>query len=94
MCFVAVVLGREIVTEMLPLNLPKSWYRGSTFHSATCSWFSFSVISTKVSLFLFLFDMKVERRLDLVYGGGSIGLMGLVSQAVHQGGGNVLGYNH
>ncbi|KAF2322647.1 hypothetical protein GH714_026522 [Hevea brasiliensis] len=33
----------------------------------------------------------VERRLDLVYGGGSIGLMGLVSQAVHQGGGNVLG---
>ncbi|CAN1276176.1 Cytokinin riboside 5'-monophosphate phosphoribohydrolase LOG5 [Linum perenne] len=35
--------------------------------------------------------MKVEKRLDLVYGGGSIGLMGLVSQAVHRGGGNVLG---
>ncbi|GAV60623.1 Lysine_decarbox domain-containing protein, partial [Cephalotus follicularis] len=34
----------------------------------------------------------VARRLDLVYGGGSIGLMGLVSQAVHQAGGNVLGY--
>ncbi|KAK4742269.1 hypothetical protein SAY87_000270 [Trapa incisa] len=33
----------------------------------------------------------VARRLDLVYGGGSIGLMGLVSQAVHRGGGNVLG---
>ncbi|CAN1276181.1 Cytokinin riboside 5'-monophosphate phosphoribohydrolase LOG5 [Linum perenne] len=33
----------------------------------------------------------VEKRLDLVYGGGSIGLMGLVSQAVHRGGGNVLG---
>ncbi|GAV81314.1 Lysine_decarbox domain-containing protein, partial [Cephalotus follicularis] len=33
----------------------------------------------------------VARRLDLVYGGGSIGLMGLVSQAVHQVGGNVLG---
>ncbi|WCJ39978.1 Cytokinin riboside 5'-monophosphate phosphoribohydrolase LOG5 [Euphorbia peplus] len=33
----------------------------------------------------------VERRLDLVYGGGSIGLMGLVSQAVHSGGCNVLG---
>ncbi|CAA0822539.1 Cytokinin riboside 5-monophosphate phosphoribohydrolase LOG7 [Striga hermonthica] len=28
----------------------------------------------------------VERRIDLVYGGGSIGLMGLVSQAVHDGG--------
>ncbi|CAN1192595.1 Cytokinin riboside 5'-monophosphate phosphoribohydrolase LOG5 [Linum perenne] len=33
----------------------------------------------------------VVRRLDLVYGGGSIGLMGLVSQAVHLGGCNVLG---
>ncbi|MBA0642668.1 hypothetical protein Goklo_027019, partial [Gossypium klotzschianum] len=32
----------------------------------------------------------VARRLDLVYGGGSIGLMGLVSQAVHHAGGNVL----
>uniref|UniRef100_A0A9I9D5C1 Cytokinin riboside 5'-monophosphate phosphoribohydrolase n=1 Tax=Cucumis melo TaxID=3656 RepID=A0A9I9D5C1_CUCME len=28
----------------------------------------------------------VSRGLDLVYGGGSIGLMGLVSQAVHKGG--------
>lgn len=36
--------------------------------------------------------MKVSRRLELVYGGGSIGLMGLVSQAVHRGGGKVLGY--
>ncbi|KAI7725039.1 hypothetical protein M8C21_001270, partial [Ambrosia artemisiifolia] len=33
----------------------------------------------------------VAKRLDLVYGGGSIGLMGLVSQAVHCGGGHVLG---
>ncbi|KAL6494869.1 Cytokinin riboside 5'-monophosphate phosphoribohydrolase log5 [Orobanche gracilis] len=33
----------------------------------------------------------VEKRLDLVYGGGSIGLMGLVAQAVHEGGGHVLG---
>ncbi|MCL7049374.1 hypothetical protein MKW94_003146 [Papaver nudicaule] len=33
----------------------------------------------------------VERRIDLVYGGGSIGLMGLVSQAVHDGGRHVLG---
>lgn len=36
--------------------------------------------------------MKVERRIDLVYGGGSIGLMGLVSQAVHDGGRHVLGF--
>lgn len=36
--------------------------------------------------------MKVSRRLDLVYGGGSVGLMGLVSQEVHRGGGHVIGY--
>ncbi|WOK92886.1 cytokinin riboside 5'-monophosphate phosphoribohydrolase LOG1-like [Canna indica] len=34
---------------------------------------------------------QVERNIDLVYGGGSVGLMGLVSQAVHDGGRHVLG---
>lgn len=33
----------------------------------------------------------VSRNIDLVYGGGSIGLMGLVSQAVHDGGRHVMG---
>ncbi|KAA3464972.1 cytokinin riboside 5'-monophosphate phosphoribohydrolase LOG3-like [Gossypium australe] len=33
----------------------------------------------------------VTRNIDLVYGGGSIGLMGLVSQAVHNGGRHVIG---
>ncbi|MQL78926.1 hypothetical protein Taro_011372 [Colocasia esculenta] len=33
----------------------------------------------------------VERSIDLVYGGGSVGLMGLVSQAVYDGGRHVLG---
>ncbi|KAK8930839.1 Cytokinin riboside 5'-monophosphate phosphoribohydrolase LOG7 [Platanthera zijinensis] len=33
----------------------------------------------------------VARGIDLVYGGGSVGLMGLVSQAVHNGGRHVLG---
>ncbi|KAK6944102.1 LOG family [Dillenia turbinata] len=33
----------------------------------------------------------VEKKIDLVYGGGSVGLMGLVSQAVHDGGRHVLG---
>ncbi|CAA0818568.1 Cytokinin riboside 5-monophosphate phosphoribohydrolase LOG1 [Striga hermonthica] len=33
----------------------------------------------------------VERNINLVYGGGSIGLMGLVSQAVYDGGRHVLG---
>lgn len=36
--------------------------------------------------------LKVSRNIDLVYGGGSIGLMGLVSQAVHEGGRHVIGY--
>ncbi|XP_057973127.1 cytokinin riboside 5'-monophosphate phosphoribohydrolase LOG1-like [Malania oleifera] len=38
-----------------------------------------------------LANQLVERNIDLVYGGGSIGLMGLVSQAVHNGGRHVLG---
>ncbi|KAJ8762164.1 hypothetical protein K2173_007318 [Erythroxylum novogranatense] len=33
----------------------------------------------------------VSRRLGLVYGGGSIGLMGLISQEVHRSGGRVIG---
>ncbi|XP_042461294.1 cytokinin riboside 5'-monophosphate phosphoribohydrolase LOG3-like isoform X3 [Zingiber officinale] len=33
----------------------------------------------------------VSRNIDLVYGGGSVGLMGLVSQAVHEGGRHVMG---
>ncbi|KAJ4803971.1 Cytokinin riboside 5'-monophosphate phosphoribohydrolase [Rhynchospora pubera] len=33
----------------------------------------------------------VARKVDLVYGGGSLGLMGLVSEAVHKGGGHVIG---
>lgn len=36
--------------------------------------------------------LKVERRINLVYGGGSVGLMGLVSQAVHDGGRHVIGF--
>lgn len=36
-------------------------------------------------------NQLVERNIDLVYGGGSIGLMGLVSKAVFDGGRHVLG---
>lgn len=36
-------------------------------------------------------NQLVERRIDLVYGGGSIGLMGLVSKAVFDGGCHVIG---
>jgi len=38
-----------------------------------------------------LANQLVERNIDLVYGGGSVGLMGLVSQAVYDGGRHVLG---
>ncbi|OAY77481.1 Cytokinin riboside 5'-monophosphate phosphoribohydrolase LOG [Ananas comosus] len=40
---------------------------------------------------LWMVYMQVERGIDLVYGGGSIGLMGLVSHAVHEGGRHVIG---
>ncbi|KAK8505264.1 hypothetical protein V6N13_045708 [Hibiscus sabdariffa] len=33
----------------------------------------------------------VKRKIDLVYGGGSVGLMGLISKTVHDGGCHVLG---
>ncbi|EFJ14638.1 hypothetical protein SELMODRAFT_412786 [Selaginella moellendorffii] len=33
----------------------------------------------------------VGRKIDLVYGGGNVGLMGLIAQAVHEGGGHVTG---
>ncbi|RZC70470.1 hypothetical protein C5167_033620 [Papaver somniferum] len=33
----------------------------------------------------------VAKNIDLVYGGGSVGLMGLVSQAVHDGGRHLTG---
>lgn len=32
--------------------------------------------------------------MDLVYGGGSLGLMGEVAEAVHNGGGHVIGSVH
>ena len=35
--------------------------------------------------------MQAERKINLVYGGGSVGLMGLVSRTVHEGGCHVIG---
>lgn len=37
-------------------------------------------------------ELQVKRNIDLVYGGGSVGLMGLISQRVYDGGCHVLGY--
>ncbi|XP_010552635.1 PREDICTED: cytokinin riboside 5'-monophosphate phosphoribohydrolase LOG8-like [Tarenaya hassleriana] len=36
-------------------------------------------------------DEFVKRKIELVYGGGSVGLMGLISKRVHEGGCNVIG---
>ena len=36
---------------------------------------------------------KVLKNIDLVYRGGSLGLMGLISQAIFDGGRHVLGYD-
>lgn len=73
----------DLAHELVPFSpIHKQYSRLSTFFFSLtlCTFFSF-----------FLVCAKVARRLDLVYGGGSIGLMGLVSKAVHHGGGNVIG---
>lgn len=49
-------------------------------------------VDDEIVLFNVLY-VKVEKRIDLVYGGGNVGLMGLVSQAVHDGGRHVIGYS-
>jgi uncharacterized protein (TIGR00730 family) len=36
-------------------------------------------------------ELLAQREIDLVYGGGSVGLMGVIAQAVHEGGANVWG---
>lgn len=51
----------------------------------------FVIILWGISKFLDLFPFQVKRRIDLVYGGGSVGLMGLISQTVYDGGCHVLG---
>ena len=38
-----------------------------------------------------IINLQVEKKMDLVYGGGGFGLMGLVSQTVFDGGCHVLG---
>lgn len=42
--------------------------------------------------FLGFSPLQVARGIDLVYGGGSVGLMGLIAQTVLDGGCSVLGY--
>ncbi len=37
-------------------------------------------------------NLQVQRKINLVYGGGSIGLMGKIAQTVDASGGHVIGY--
>lgn len=57
--------------------------------------FQWLVCSLRLYLQVLCFNkascIQVKRKIDLVYGGGSVGLMGLVSQKVYDGGCHVLG---
>ncbi|GKB62598.1 zinc finger, CCHC-type containing protein [Tanacetum coccineum] len=61
-----------------------SWINDQEDYASTSGWI-FTFGGGAVSWIM------VSRNIDLVYGGGSIGLMGLVSQAVHDGGRHVIG---
>lgn len=58
------------------------------------SFLSFDCIGYVSYMFHFCgYVLQVQRKIDLVYGGGSVGLMGLISQTVYDGGCHVLGYD-
>lgn len=88
--FVEVIQGIERYLVMQLLILEENWYVLSLSLSLlythtntnTNRWVS------KIHLRVYL---QVEKKMDLVYGGGSVGLMGLVSQTVFDGGCHVLG---
>ena len=87
--FVEVVLRRGKATEIPPLNYPKNCYSVNLIFINKNRFF-YSSTDSRFSLF-YVFEFQVAKNLDLVYGGGSIGLMGLVSKAVHHARGNVIG---
>lgn len=89
----ALDLGKELVRTYPPtqLNLLVTIlinFYNVMFSTSHCHVYD----NTASSVFLGIIFEKISRKLDLVYGGGSIGLMGLISQQVHSGGGHVLGY--
>lgn len=52
-----------------------------------------TTLSSFIDLCYGFCSLQAERKINLVYGGGSIGLMGLISKAVYEGGCHVLGYD-
>ncbi|KAB1227767.1 putative cytokinin riboside 5'-monophosphate phosphoribohydrolase LOGL1 [Morella rubra] len=91
----ALDLGRELVVTLslcdlfsLSLSLFSLIQNRHTYtHSLNLS----VNLKTFVRVFKKEINLQVERKIDLVYGGGSIGLMGLVSQTAFDGGCHVLG---
>ena len=78
----AVELGKELVTHIHETITMRS--------SSTVDQVSICMGSLSKRAVGWLVD-QVARRMDLVYGGGSLGLMGQVSEAVHSAGGHVIG---
>lgn len=92
MSSVEAVKATKIPTSKLLFNLPKSWYIN---YYILLLFFILLILGIyKIIKHIYVYDCvcKVSRRLDLVYGGGSVGLMGVVSQEVHRGGRHVVGY--
>ncbi|KAL9257358.1 Cytokinin riboside 5'-monophosphate phosphoribohydrolase LOG3-like protein, partial [Drosera capensis] len=74
----AIDLGKELISSFNSLVLPLN----------SPPW---SMVQMSISSLVRDSRSRVSRNIDLVYGGGSVGLMGLVSQAVHSGGRHVIG---
>lgn len=96
---VAAAAARRISSAASPLAWAAIWYNLSLDCSGPC-WLQV-LISTCLRLFRSLsagvahnyvvVSAQVSRKVNLVYGGGSVGLMGQVAQTVHAGGGHVIG---
>lgn len=77
---VVAIQGTKRFSVMLLLILEENWWVLLLFEFFVGCFFLFTFV---------LF--QVRRKIDLIYGGGSVGLMGLVSKTVHDGGCHVLG---
>lgn len=69
-----------------------TWWQSSVFglFLRSSEWLLFMQFLRSFDLLIEL-ELQVRRKINLVYGGGSVGLMGLISQTVYAGGCHVLG---
>ena len=88
----AVELGKELVSEhRAPARTPYPWPLHLHGMVVFCLVRRPDPTWASVPDCLNVALAQVARKVDLVYGGGSLGLMGEVSEAVHKGGGHVIG---